>query len=169
MTVLADRRALLLQRQFEILSGLTVQLTETVIVPGNIVHNRNDLPKNLRPGIILLDADEVRDPRTPDLRSRPDAPPSPSLMRMTPEVYVVLDDRKPHNKFIGEDLLLARAAILYALLADQTLLTICGGNGTIGYDGLVTDLARNRVMEGQEGMSITYTYPFIIGELAPAA
>lgn len=160
-----DRRAEILGRCYTLLSGLEVTLSDGTIPAGHIVHNRNELPADMVPGIIFLDADEVSDPRTLQLPPGRQLPPGNKLMRMTPEAYVVLDVRKPQNKNVGEDLSKARAAILALLLGDKTLQDLCGANGQIVYDGSVTDLARNRTMKGQLGISITFVYPFIPGEL----
>lgn len=164
--VAADRRQLILGRLFDILSNLTIGLTSTTIVPGNIVHNRNELPAEKVPGLILLDADEVWDPRTPDLGQRGTAQTPIGLVRMTPEVYVVLDTRKISDQTKGEDLNIARAIIIGKVITDATLKQIIGGNGQIKYDGCVTDLARNRVMQGQMGLSFTFVYPFVPTEFA---
>lgn len=168
MTVKADRRALILARLKTILSGLVVTLTDGATIPaGNIVHNRDELPGDKVPGIILLDADEVKDPRFPSTQGRSERP-GPGMMKMTPEIYVVLDVRKPHNKNVGEDLNLARAAIIHLVLHDPDLQTITGSGGAITLDGCYTDLARNRQMKGQMGLSITFGYPFIPDEFNPA-
>jgi hypothetical protein len=168
MTAIADRRALILARLGTILSGLTVTLTDgSVIAAGNIVHNRDELPAEKVPGIILLDADEIRDQRFPSLQGRSERP-GPGMMKMTPEIYVVLDVRKPHNKNVGEDLLLARAAILNLVLHDKDLQSYTGSSGSITVDGCYTDLARNRQMKGQMGLPITFGYPFIPDEFAAA-
>lgn len=164
MTVKLDRRGLITARLFELFSGLTIPLTASQIPAGHFVHNRNELPGEKLPGIIVLDADETRDP-TALMRPGRELAPGPSLMRMTPEIYVVLDGRQPQNKFVGEDLNLARAEILAKVLHDPELLFITGSNGGIIYDGCVTDLARNRTMKGQLGMSITFVYPLIPGEM----
>jgi len=168
MTAKADRRALILARLFEILSNLDVTLTDgTHIAAGNIVHNRDELPKEKVPGIILLDADEVKDPRFPQMSGRSERS-GPGMMKMTPEIYVVLDVRKPQNTNVGEDLNLARAAILNLILHDPDLATFTGSAGSIVFDGCYTDLARNRQMKGQMGLSITFGYPFIPDELVNA-
>jgi hypothetical protein len=65
---------------------------------------------------------------------------------------------------VGQDLNTARLAILAAVLPDRTLQNIVGANGNIVYDGCVTDLARNRTMKGQLGISLTFTYPLIQNE-----
>lgn len=160
---------MVLQRLHTILGALSIQLSTGIISPGNYVRNRNELPKEKVPGIILLDADEVRDPRFPERDGRGTINNySLGLMKMTPEIYIVLDVRKPNNINVGTDLGIARAAILHAVLTDATLNTIVGSNGGITYDGCITDLARNRKMEGQMGISLTFTYPFIATELATA-
>lgn len=161
-----DRRAEIIARQFTVLSGLNIALTAGTIAAGHLVHNRNELPKELVPGVILLDADEVADPRlAPPLPAGRQMPPRDKMMRMTTEIYIVLDQRKPHNEKVGEDLNLARAAIVFAMLTDRALQDLCGANGEICYDGCVTDLARNRTMQGQMGLSITFVYPFLLPEL----
>ena len=161
-----DRRVLILQELERLLSTLDIELTTGRIPAGNFVRNRNELPGELVPGIILLDGDEKPDPRhkRPDIGRDLQTVP-PQMMVMTPEIYVVLDVRKPQNKNVGEDLTVARSAILKAIILDRTLYQICGTNGQITYDGLVTDLARNRTMQGQMGMVFTFSYPFIPGEL----
>lgn len=158
---IADRRDMILKRLDAILKGMTITLTTGTIASGNYVRNRGELPKEKVPGIILLDADEVWDPHTPNLTARGDAQTTPGLIRMTPEIYVVLDVRKPNNDEVGADLNTARALIIGKLINDATLKTIVGANGQIRYDGCVTDLARNRQMKGQLGMSITFVYPFV--------
>jgi hypothetical protein len=158
-----DRRQLILTRLEALLNSLTITLTTGTIPAGNFVHNRDQLPKELVPGVILLDADEVKDPRV--LPSAGRSLPGTSLMRMTPEIYVVLDVRTPTNKDVSEDLIKARAALLSAVLHDEGLNSITGANGEVVYDGCVTDLARNRTMRGQMGVSFTFTYPLIPGEI----
>ena len=166
-----DRRQLVLSRIYELLGNLTVPLLGgpnsggTAIVPGNIVHNRNELDKKYVPGIILLDADEIKDSRAQlPPRGMQEMRVPTSIMRMTPEIYVILETRGITNENVGEDLNTARLAILAAILPDTQLQNIVGSNGDIVYDGCVTDLARNRTMKGQMGMSITFTYPLIKSE-----
>jgi hypothetical protein len=165
-----DRRQLVLNRLYTLLGGLTIPLAggpegPISIVPGNIVQNRNELPAEKVPGIIILDADELKDPRTqlPARGLMERAVPS-SVMKMTPEIYVVLDTRGITNKNGGADLNTARLAILAAVLPDTELQKIVGSTGNIVYDGCVTDYARNRTMKGQAGISITFTYPLIQNE-----
>ncbi len=172
MATTNDRRELILERLATILSGLSIPIlggpppaTVTLIPAGNFARNRNELDATKVPGILLLDADEVKDarqqlpPRGQVERGVPD-----QIMRMTPEIYVVLDVRGITNQNVGQDLNTARLAILAAVLPDTELQNIVGANGGIVYDGSVTDLARNRTMKGQLGISLTFTYPLKLTE-----
>jgi hypothetical protein len=171
-----DRRVLILQELESLLTGMTIPLmgtgisngsTPSEIPPGNFVRNRNELPAGKVPGIILLDGDEVPDPNIKQIpQGRETNVFSPQIMRMSPEIYVVLDVRKPANLNVGEDLSIARAAILKAIMLDGNLHKIVGSHGKIVYDGCVTDLARNRTMQGQMGLLVSFVYPFIPGEIA---
>jgi hypothetical protein len=177
MTQPVDRRAMIIGRLVELFSGFTVQLQgdgisgPVSIDPTLFVHNRGELPGTQSgaepkiPGLILLDADEVKDPRFVPKDVGRQLPIAPQVMRMTPEIYIVLDVRKPNNINVGEDLNTARAALLDLILHDSVLQSIVGANGQIIYDGCVTDLARNRTMRGQMGLSITFVYPLIPGQL----
>jgi hypothetical protein len=172
MTQYDDRRELILDRLAALLEGLTIPLlggpppaTVTEIPAGNFDRNRNELDKTKVPGILLLDGDEVRDTRqTLQPRGQQESQVPTQVMKMTPEIYVVLDVRGISNQNVGQDLNTARRMILATVLPDQTLQSIVGGNGDIVYDGCVTDLAKNRAMKGQLGISITFTYPLIRNE-----
>ena len=104
-----DRRQIILDRLYELLGGLTIPLLggpdgAVSIIPGNIVQNRNELPKDKVPGIVILDADEIKDPRA-QLRERglTETRVPSGIMKMTPEIYVVLDTRGITNKnFMGD-------------------------------------------------------------------
>ena len=169
MTQFDDRRELILERLTALLEDLTIPILGgpapnvfTEIPAGNFDRNRNELDAKKVPGILLLDGDEVRDSRAtlPPRGNVENAVPT-QVMKMTPEIYVVLDVRGISNQNVGQDLNAARLAILAAVLPDQTLQSIVGTNGDIVYDGCVTDLARNRSMKGQLGISLTFTYPLI--------
>ena len=170
---IADRRALIIERLVELFTGFSVQLAGTPlsrsvsITAGNVVHNRDQLPAEKVPGLIILDGDEIKDPRVLEMPSGRNLPVSPSLVRMTPEIYIVLDVREPLNINVGEDLNTARAALLNLVLHDATLSQIVGANGQIVYGGCVTDLARNRTMKGQMGIMLTFVYPFIPNAFIP--
>jgi len=166
-----DRRELVLERLAAILSGLNIPILGgpepakvTLIPAGNFVRNRNELGDKQVPGIILLDADEVQVPYRRPERGQIERGVPDTIMKMTPEIYVVLDVRGITNENVGQDLNAARLAILSAVLPDQELQKIVGSNGDVCYDGSVTDLARNRTMKGQLGISLTFKYPLRLTE-----
>jgi hypothetical protein len=165
---------MIINRLVELLSSFTCQLQgdhlsgPLMIDPSLFVHNRGELPSSPEPkvpGLVLLDADEVKDPRFVQAQPGRKLPMGTQVMRMTPEIYIVLDVRKPNNTNVGEDLNTARAAILDLIMHDEVLTALVGDNGQITYDGCVTDLARNRTFRGQMGLSITFVYPLLPGEL----
>lgn len=169
-----DRRTQIIDRLLDLLGSLSIPLLGDPLSGPSVLsgadelyHNRGELPGSPDPkvpGIILLDADEVKDPRFVMVQGRNLAA-GTQVMRMTPEIYIVLPVRKPRNVNVGTDLNTARAAILDLVLHDKALSTITGPNGGITYDGCVTDMARNRTMKGQMGLSFTFSYPLIPGEL----
>jgi hypothetical protein len=170
MTTTNDRRQAIQNELVNVLTGLvsTIQLTggETPASLAGFVHNRNELPKEMVPGIILLDGDERMDQRiVPPTPGRLQVKLPTQFMILTPEIYVVLDVRKPANLNVGADLNICRLAILGAIWDDATLQTIVGSNGKITVDAVVSDLARNRVMQGQLGISIGFHYPLIAAEI----
>jgi hypothetical protein len=170
MTAQRDRRQEILDRLWDLFKNLTVDLAggpngAVQIKPGNVVRNRNDLQADKVPGIIVLDADEIRDQRALQApRGVQESRMPVQLMKMTPEIYIVLDVRGVTNENVGKDLNTARLAILNAIFTDQQLQDIVGSNGNITYDGCVTDLARNRTMKGQLGISVTFSYPLLVKE-----
>jgi hypothetical protein len=159
MTQYYDRRHAIITELDTLLPNLGIALTTGTIPVLNYVHNRNELPQGLVPGIILLDADERND----DTLTRPPGYQAskmrPQRLIMTPEIYVVLDVRKPANLNVGLDLDTARRAIIAAIMTDQNLWSYVGSDGNITYAGAVTDLAANRTCEGKLGMSFSFTYP----------
>jgi hypothetical protein len=169
--MIIDRRQLIINELFGVLKGLTITLTgmngtAPNIPAGHIVHNRNELPSELVPGIILCDADEINDTLVLQREPGRQAPKiSPQIMKMTPEIIVVLEGRKPNDYNASEDLNLARIAILAAIWDNQNLQKIVGANGKIVLDACLTDFARNRVMLGQMGISMTFWYPLLPNEI----
>lgn len=116
------------------------------------VRNRDQLPTEKRPALILMDGDEEAR-RDADGRGRVAG--SPNHVIMKPEIYIVFDTRKPKNEGLGQDMNAARATVLKRLLTDASITDLCVN---VFYTGCVTDLAKGRVMEGQLGLAIEYTY-----------
>ncbi len=153
-----DRRELILARLFAVLQSVTVDGIDIKAC----VRVRDQLTDDMRPGILLLDADEEA---RPDADHRGRAAASPNRVELKPEIYIAMDSRKPQNESTGTDLNKFRAAVLKAVLTDVDLAGLAGGSDNLFYMGLVSDLARGRAMEGEMGLMIIITYPFRPKEL----
>lgn len=140
---MTDRREMILVRLLEIARG----------IPGIVTsfRNRDEISERQRPAIVILDADEAADDADPI--SRP--PRSPRRVAMTPEIYILLG-AKPED--LGTAINALRVRLVKAVLTDEPLRTIIGSNGEVRYEGCATALARGRSMEGEMGVSFSFTY-----------
>lgn len=140
---MTDRREMILARLLEIAKGIDGIAAA--------FRNRDEISERQRPAIIILDADEAADDADPSQRpSR-----SPRRVAMTPEVYILLG-AKPED--LGTAINILRARLVKAVLTDERLRTIVGSNGEVRYEGCATALARGRSMEGEMGVSFSFTY-----------
>jgi hypothetical protein len=64
----------------------------------------------------------------------------PVIVKMMPQIFVVLKNKKPQNDGIGPELNDYRGKIIRALAYDAQLLALIGPNGDISYDGCLTDM-----------------------------
>ena len=138
-----DRRELILSRLLDIAS-----VTEGVVAA---FRNKDEISEKQRPAIVILDADEAADDVDPG--SRPAR--SPRRVAMTPEIYILLG-AKPEE--LGSVINALRARFVKSVLGDSQLGSIVGTNGDIRYEGCATALARGRSMEGEMGVSFSFTY-----------
>ena len=140
---MTDRRELILVRLLEIAKGI-----EGI---AGAFRNRDEISEKQRPAIVILDADEAADDADPG--SRPAR--SPRRVAMTPEIYILLG-AKPEE--LGSVINALRARFVKSVLGDSQLGSIVGTNGDIRYEGCATALARGRSMEGEMGVSFSFTY-----------
>ena len=140
---MTDRREMILTRLLEIAVG----------VDGIVAafRNKDEISEKQRPAIVILDADEAADDADPG--SRPAR--SPRRVAMTPEIYILLG-AKPEE--LGSVINALRARFVKSVLGDSQLGSIVGTNGDIRYEGCATALARGRSMEGEMGVSFSFTY-----------
>lgn len=140
---MTDRREMILARLLEI--------ARTVEGVSAAFRNRDEISEKQRPAIVILDADEAADDSDPSARpSR-----SPRSVAMTPEIYILLG-AKPED--LGTAINVLRARVVKAVLTDVALPAILGSNGQVRYEGCATALARGRSMEGEMGVSFSFTY-----------
>ncbi len=140
---MTDRREMILVRLLEIAKGIDGIAAA--------FRNRDEISEKQRPAIAILDADEAADDADP--MHRPSR--SPRRIAMTPEIYILLG-AKPEE--LGTAINTLRARLLKAVLSDTQLGSIVGSNGEIRYEGCATALARGRSMEGEMGVSFSFTY-----------
>ena len=140
---MTDRREMILTRLLEIAVG----------VDGIVAafRNKDEISEKQRPAIVILDADEAADDADPS--SRPSR--APRRVAMTPEIYILLGAKAED---LGTAINTLRARLVKAILIDSSLLTILGSSGYARYEGCATALARGRSMEGEMGVSFSFTY-----------
>jgi len=142
---MTDKRETILARLVDVAAGVT-----GIVFAGRNVGNVDDED---RPAIIILDADEAADDSDPQSNLRGTS--AKRRVGMTPEIYVLLGG-KPED--VGSELNTYRAALVKAVLTDSELIEAVGPNGGIRYEGCATGLSRGRSMEGEMGVSFTFTY-----------
>lgn len=147
-----ENREQILLRMFHIFDGMRTDVLLSPNQLATVVRNRGVLDQDARPAGAMLDGDEAR--LSEIVRGRRSM--SPGVFEMTPQFFIVLKTRKPKD---GDDqgslLNLYRAHLINRLAADATLTALLGSNGTIQYDGMVTDMKSGASMEGQAQFNFT--------------
>lgn len=151
-----DRREQILQRLLALLGEIEG------ISAANVVRNEADLSDVGRlPAAVLLDGNEVV-ALPPGKRG----PGVPTLVTLTPQIFVVLKPRENMtNVGVGEELSAFRVKVLKAIIGDATLEQLLGGNGYIEYRGTSTDMNSGSTVEGSFQMDFSFTYVFNPSEL----
>lgn len=147
-----DRRESILARLLEIASDI-----EGI---KRAWRHKGRLTEDARPAIVILDADETAEEEGNVSSSRPS-----DLSRrvvMTPEIYIMLGSSLED---VGTDINAMRAKFLKAVMLDAELREIVGTNGHFKYEGCATGLGEGRTMEGEMGVSISFTYVLKYAEL----
>jgi hypothetical protein len=140
------RREEILNRVFEILETIPGLVTKA--------RNRGLMDNDMRPCGLLLDADE-QTIVTGAGRGRQKM--QPVIVKMMPQIFIVLKGKKPANEGVGAELNDYRAKIITALNDDAQLLALIGPNGDISYDGCLTDLKNGSTWDGQMQLDFSIT------------
>ncbi|PSJ55764.1 hypothetical protein [Pseudaminobacter soli (ex Li et al. 2025)] len=138
-----DHREAILARLVEIAAGV-----EGVI---KAYRNKSDVPERQRPAIVIWDADEQADDGDPTKRPTN----APRRIHMSPEIYILLSG-SPEG--VGTLINQIRARFVRAVFSDASLKDMTFNGEGIRYEGCATGLARGRSMEGEMGVSISFTY-----------
>lgn len=145
---MADKRELILQRLEQIM----------LTIPGIAasVRNRGLRSNESRPAIVLLDADEERVTTGGNVRGR--ARMVPQIMRMRPEIYILMKEKRPTNEEVGQGLNVFRNEIVEKVSNDPTLISLVGSNGGIVYEGFTTDLKSGSWLSGEARLDFSFNY-----------
>lgn len=127
----------------------------------SVARNRGLLDNDVRPGLVLLDGDEQERSPRPAGSSTGRQGMVPTIMRMQPQVFIVMDVRKPQNANLGQDMNVIRTAIIGAFASDAELQSLVGTNGDIVYNGCETDLKSGSTLDGTARLDFSLTYPLI--------
>lgn len=150
----------MLDRREQILRRLLVILSD---VPGDLGYlessawrNRGELKGDKRPAVVLLDGSEVRKSNN---EGKGRVFMSPSVMSMSPQIFVLLKLReRPTNEEVGEELNLFRVAVIKAIAGDRELARLCGSNGQVSLRRVVTSLQTGSSLEGQMQLDFIFDY-----------
>jgi hypothetical protein len=152
---MSDKREEILVRLFELLGA------DSYLAVQTIVRNRDLISQDVRPAVALLDGDE-RARLTGDGLGRGNrgrVALGPQLMTMTPQIFLVPEfGRKPKNEGLGTFVNEIRMTVIRLIAQDPQLLAILGGNGSIAYMGMETDLKSGAQLDGQCRFDFTFTY-----------
>jgi hypothetical protein len=152
---MVDKREAILERIAQITTA-----TKTAAGIVTAVRNRGLMSNEKRPACVLLDGDEKPAIFLPNNRTDSRSASRPAIMRMSPELYVLMDEARPVNDQIGQLLNAKRIALSLAIVTDEALKTLLGPNGGIVYNGCVTDLKSGSALTGQMRLDFIYTYVF---------
>lgn len=157
---MADKRELILERIRALV--VSAQAGAGIVT---CVRNREALKNEKRPAAVLLDADErlaiVPATNSADIYRGL----RPSLVRMIPELYIIMDEARPTGLTAADDnigtlLNEKRIKLSNAICNDETLKALVGENGSISYQGCVTDLKSGSALTGQMRLDFAFNYFF---------
>lgn len=144
-------------RREEILTRL-LAVYKSIAGNDNVFRNRDEISEDNRPGIVLLDGDEVKSD-TIDASGRGRPSNAPVIIEMSPEAFILVKG-KPDE--VGSTLNEWRAKMLKAVCEDTSLNELCL---EIRYESFTTALATGRSMEGQARLNMTFVYALRISKL----
>lgn len=146
----------------ELILKRLLALGETVTGFKTILRNEGLNDDGKKDCFVLLDGDEVLD-LAPPSRGRGPVLMSTHLMRMTPQLFVLLKEARPqqvtNGKNVGEILNEYRDALINAIATDTQLATLLGSNGKVVYNGCETDLKSGSTLSGTMRMDFAFTIP----------
>lgn len=147
----------MIDRREEILARIRVILEE---VPGvkRAARNREDVSGKDRPALIMHDAVE----ETADFPGRPRKTFSKDVMKLLPQIYILLGDR---SEVVGSKVSELRSALVPLIWQDQQLKDLVGSNGFIRYMGCGLDTTTGETREARLELKFEFEYTLDAAEL----
>lgn len=157
---MTDRRELILEQLFAIINSM-IQSTPPVI--ATVARNRDLRKDDERPGLVLLDGDESYELTGERNRGRRTGM-VPQLMKMSPQIFILMNEQRPTRATIGPDTNALRIKIIDAVASDAQLATLYGANGSIYLNSVTTDMKSGGAVTGSMLLDFRITYPLIPNE-----
>lgn len=152
-----DRRELILAQLFAILNSVKTANPNDI---KTVVRNRALLKTEKRLGIVLLDGDETSRLNRDRMSGRGEGF-TPSILQMRPQVFILAQEQRPTNEDLGPDVNGVRNKIVQAVASDAMLKTLYTANGSIVYNGTVTDMKSGGAVTGLMMLDFSIMYPLI--------
>lgn len=154
---MSDRRELILLRLVAILEIVKASTPPTI----KTVDRNKDYRKDIdRPALILLDGDEVAESTVERSRGRATGM-VPQIMRMSPQVFILMNEQRPGNVEIGPETNAIRMKIINAVASDAELVALYGANGSIVLNATTTDMKSGGDVSGSMLLDFRINYPLI--------
>ena len=151
-----DVAAEILARLFTILQGIDGVATKADGTTPSVWRDRQGMPEEVLPAIVLLDGAERKHTVTRGTGGR-----GPQEMILEPEIWVQLKQADNlENAGKDEELKTFRQRVLKAIMNDATLAGIQGEGMDIDYRGYDTDMRIGSDIEGNMILNFGFSYLF---------
>ncbi len=120
--------------------------------------NQTNIADTKLPAVVIFDSNEEGEENDPERR----APNAFRRVGMSPQIMLLV---QADTADLGTTQNGFRAAILKAIMTDETLTNLTHDRAGIRYDGCESGLARGRKMEGQMILKFTFNYVLNANEL----
>lgn len=152
-----DKREQILTRLLAILVDM---ISDTAPIVVTAVRNRDLRKDEERPGLVLLDGDEIQS-LTFSGKSGRNTGMAPQIMTMSPQIFIVMNEQRPTRETIGPATNALRIQIIQAMSTDDELRALYGSNGSIQLNATTTDMKSGGAVTGSMLLDFRINYPLI--------
>jgi hypothetical protein len=151
---MTDKRELILARLVDVLDAVQSGMT--------VWRNAPTIDPDTRPSMVVYDGDEEANPSDPNQGG----PRARRRVRMTPTVVILAQGPA---ESIGTSINELRAAVMHAVLTDETLLGYTINDSGVAYEGAQQIVEDGRRVEGAMALTFGLTYVLNTSDLAPVS